>query len=71
MMLPKPIKEWYNIFLDTSVIIDYVSNPEIYKKNLPQKERIELVHRLMNKLLSPASDKNDKKSVVYICRLYQ
>jgi hypothetical protein len=43
----KPIREWKNVFLDTSFIIDYLSDPERYVKNPPVKERIEFAHQLM------------------------
>ncbi len=46
----KPIKEWKYIFLDTSVIIDFLQNPEKHTKNPKVQKRIELTQKLINNL---------------------
>lgn len=56
----KPITEWQNIFLDTSFIIDYLSDPERFNKNPEVKSRIEITHRVMEILST--YDKEGKKS---------
>lgn len=56
----KPIVEWQNIFLDTSFIIDFLSDPERFNKNPEVKRRIEITHRVME-ILS-AYDKEGNKS---------
>lgn len=55
----KPITEWQNIFLDTSFIIDYLSDPERFNKNPEVKRRIEIAHRVMEILST--YDKESKK----------
>ena len=45
MAIPK-IDDWKYIFLDTSVIIDFLSDASRFDKNPEQKKRIELTHKL-------------------------
>ena len=56
MIQIKAIKEWKYVFLDTSVIIDYLSDATKYSKNLPQKDRIEKIQELFDKVLSEIKD---------------
>lgn len=46
----KPIKEWKYVFLDTSVIIDFLQNSEKHAKNPKVQKRIELTQKLINNL---------------------
>ncbi len=43
----KPIAEWQNILLDTSFIVDYLSDSARFIKNPEVKRRIEIAHRVM------------------------
>lgn len=54
----KPIKEWKYVFLDTSVIIDFLQNPEKHARNPQVQKRIVLTQKLINNLGS--SDKGNK-----------
>ena len=58
----KAIKDWKYIFLDTSVIIDYLSDAAKFSKNPPQKERIEKIQQLFDKILAEKED----KVIIYI-----
>ena len=58
----KAIKDWKYIFLDTSVIIDYLSDATKFSKNPPQKERIEKIQQLFDKILAEKED----KVIIYI-----
>ena len=44
----KPINEWKNVFLDTSFIIDYLSNNNQFIKDALTRERREIVHKVMD-----------------------
>lgn len=57
----KPIKSWKRVFLDTSFIIDYMSNYKNFDKNPQHQERILLAHKIMN-ILEAGSKEN--KSVI-------
>lgn len=46
----KPISEWRNVFLDTSVIVDFLQKPEKFLKNPLVQQRIEFVHKIMTML---------------------
>jgi predicted nucleic acid-binding protein len=47
----KPVKEWKYVFLDTSVIIDYLGNPQRHTKNIDIQERIQKTQELFDKIL--------------------
>ncbi len=55
-----PIADWQNILLDTSFIVDYLSDPARFAKNPEVQRRIEIAHRVME-ILS-AYEKEDGKS---------
>ena len=59
----KPIKEWKYVFLDTSVIIDFLKNPEKHAKNLPVQKRIILTQKLINNL---GASQNGNKCLFYV-----
>ncbi len=44
----KPIKEWRHVFLDTSVIIDYLQNSERHARNPSVQKRIISTQALIN-----------------------
>lgn len=52
-MTIKPIKEWKYIFLDTSIIIDYLKDAKIYSKpeNASERQRIINVQKLFDDVL--------------------
>ncbi|WP_020600302.1 type II toxin-antitoxin system VapC family toxin [Spirosoma panaciterrae] len=60
----KPISEWRNIFLDTSVIIDFLQKPEKFGKNPPVQKRIEFVHQIMAILGSGNSGNGSRRFYV-------
>jgi hypothetical protein len=59
----KPIKEWKYVFLDTSVIIDFLQNPERHTKNPKVQERIKRTQKLINYL---GNSNNGNRCVFYI-----
>lgn len=59
----KPIKEWKYVFLDTSVIIDFLQNPEKHAKNPDVQNRIILTKKLINNL---GVSSNGSKCLFYI-----
>ena len=56
MIQIKAIKDWKYVFLDTSVIIDYLCDATKYAKNPPQQNRIEKVQKLFDKILFEIKD---------------
>lgn len=65
-MLPRlPLAEWQHIFIDTSVFVDYFSDPNRYEKNLPVKRRIEITHSVL-KTLAEVELPENKKRCVYV-----
>jgi hypothetical protein len=58
----KPIKDWKYVFLDTSVIVDYLQNPERHGKNPKVQFRIELTQKLIRTI---AGDKNNR-CLIYV-----
>lgn len=54
----KRISDWKYILLDTSFIIDFLSDPQKFEHNPTKKENIELAKQIMNKL---SDDKRDEK----------
>jgi len=62
----KPIIEWQNIFLDTSFIIDFLSDPERFHKNPEVKRRIEIAHRVMEILSDYDKDGNKSRRNFFI-----
>jgi hypothetical protein len=54
-----PITSWQHIFLDTSFIIDFLSDPARVDKNPPLKQRIALANKVMDILT--AYDVNGKQ----------
>ena len=63
MSVKKKISDWIYILLDTSFIIDYLSDPGKYKDNPVKKENIELAKQIM---LLLSSDKRKVKPQFYI-----
>jgi hypothetical protein len=65
----KRIAEWRHIFLDTSTIIDYLSDATRQEKNPPVKRRIELTQQVINGLRDNAlkgDDARNRKRIFYI-----
>ncbi len=60
----KPIKEWSRVFLDTSVIIDYLKNPESQAKNPALQRRIIDTQALIKIITALDNEGNTK------CRFY-
>jgi hypothetical protein len=59
----KPVKDWKDIFLDTSFIIDYLADPFKAHKNADVQQRIELAHRVMEILSAyDLSGKREKRN---------
>ncbi|MFK5855391.1 MAG: hypothetical protein QM503_04610 [Bacteroidota bacterium] len=52
----KPIKEWKKVFLDTTVIIDFLLSPDRFEKNPSVKQRITATHKLLEYLISNPKD---------------
>lgn len=52
----KQISDWKNILLDTSVIIDYIMNPEKIKNNDKVKTKIVNTHKLFEYFNSTVND---------------
>ncbi len=61
----KAIKDWKYIFLDTSIIIDYLSDATKYPKNLDQQNRIRKIQQLFDEVLSEKED----KTIIYIATI--
>ena len=59
----KPIKEWKYVFLDTSVIIDFLQNPEKHAKNPIVQKRIALTQKLINNL---GASNNGSRCLFYV-----
>lgn len=60
----KPIREWKHVFLDTSIIIDYLNNPAKEFKDQDYKQRILASHKILNFLLNPELLEQDKSGKV-------
>lgn len=54
----KPIKEWKNIFMDTSFIIDYLKDASRFDKNPIEKQRILLCQAIIDKLYLKSNNNN-------------
>ena len=68
----KPINDWRKIFLDTSFILDYLSDPESHLYSEEVKSRIKLVHDLMNILDNEKHATNTSYiSAITVGELYQ
>jgi hypothetical protein len=52
----KPIKEWRNVLLDTSVIIDYFKTPSRFGNNPLEQKRIENTQKLIHYLSPPTAE---------------
>ncbi len=66
-MIPeKPIAEWQQIFLDTSFIIDYLSDANRITKNPEYKERIEITQKVMKILNAKDNSANIKRRTYYV-----
>ena len=52
----KPVKEWKRVFLDTSVIIDFLLSPERYENNPEVKDRITNTHKLLEYLIAQTNN---------------
>lgn len=61
--MPKPIEDWKNILLDTSVIIDFLMTPERVVKNDVVKNKVENTHKLFKYFEDSA---NDNKRTLFI-----
>ncbi len=61
----KAIKDWKYIFLDTSIIIDYLSDATKYPKNLDQQNRIKKIQQLFDEVLAEKED----KIIIYIATI--
>jgi hypothetical protein len=59
----KKILDWKHILLDTSFIIDYLSDPERYLKNPVKKQNIEIAKSIMKRL---SSSKKRGKPYFYV-----
>jgi len=59
------ISNWKYIFLDTSVIIDLLQNPEKLKKNKKHFERVRDTKKLFD-YFDLSKEKSDKKFIFYI-----
>ena len=57
----KRISEWKYILLDTSFIVDFLSNPDCYDSNPVKKENIEIAQQIMNVL----NLRNEKERPVF------
>jgi ribosomal protein L20 len=57
------INEWNHVFLDTSFIIDYLSDPGKFAENPHKKENIEMSKKVMEAL---SSEKRKEKPVFYV-----
>lgn len=66
MQPSKPVKDWKHIFLDTSFIIDFLSDPHKERKNADVQQRIELAHRVMEILSSYEPGEAREKRQFYI-----
>jgi hypothetical protein len=50
-MLPKlPLADWQHILIDTSILVDYFSDPNRHEKNPIVKKRIEITKSVINTL---------------------
>jgi hypothetical protein len=61
----KPIKDWRNIFLDTSVIVDYLQNPERHSKNPVVQKRIINTQALIRSV-TELDKENNTKCFLYV-----
>ncbi len=62
----KPIKDWKHIFLDTSFIIDFISDPFKEGRNPDIQKRIELAHQVMDILSAYDFGSEKEKRQYYI-----
>lgn len=62
----KPIAEWQHILLDTSFIIDVLSDPGRFQKNPEVKRRIEIAHRVMEILAVNDTESNKSRHNFFI-----
>jgi hypothetical protein len=59
-MTIKPIKQWRRVLLDTTVIMDFVKDPEKFAKNPPEQQRIINTKNLLA-YLSPAAPPSENE----------
>ena len=62
-MNKKNIRDWKYILLDTSFIIDYLSDPERFTNNPKKKDNIELAKKIMDLL---SSELRETKPLFYV-----
>ncbi len=63
-MLPKlPLAEWQHILIDTSILVDYFSDPNRHEKNPIVKKRIEITKSVINALAEIELPEKKKRSV--------
>jgi len=56
MLMTKPIEDWKNVLLDTSVIIDFLMIPERIINNDVAKNKVQNTHKLFKYFEDSASD---------------
>ena len=63
-MLPKlPLADWQHILIDTSILVDYFSDPNRYEKNPAVKKRIEITKSVINALAEIELSEKRQRSV--------
>ncbi len=65
-MIIKPITAWKHIFLDTSFIIDVLSDASRFAKNILVQERITLAHRVFDILSTYEAEEKLNRRQYYI-----